>query len=72
VGRKAIVLVGLVVALAVVAAVAVAARGGGSAKPANSAKPPAFTPPAASKQYGDDADLMRRLERKKLTTRADK
>jgi hypothetical protein len=29
-------------------------------------KPKPFHPPAASQKSGDDADLMRRLERKKL------
>jgi len=62
--RKGTALIALLVAIAVVAAVALAARGG-----SDTAKPPAFQPPDASKQYGDDADLMRRLERKKLTTR---
>jgi hypothetical protein len=61
--RKGIALAGLVVTLAVVLAVAIAARSGGSSQQ------PSFRPPDASKQYGDDADLMRRLERKKLTTR---
>ena len=66
--RKGIALVGLVVAVGVVLSVAIAARGNGGAS-----NQPAFTPPAASsKHYGDDADLMRRLERKKLTTRSHK
>jgi hypothetical protein len=64
VGRKGIVLLVLVVALAAVVGIALAARGDGAPKQ------PAFKPPAASKQFGDDADLMRRLERKKLTTRS--
>jgi len=66
VGRKGIALVVVLVALAIVVAVAAASRGG--AKPND--KP--FKSPAASKQFGDDADLMRRLERKKLTTREHK
>jgi hypothetical protein len=52
---------GVVTVLAVVlAAVAVAAvtRGGETAKPK--------TPSVGSQRFGDDADLMRRLERKKL------
>ena len=64
--RKGLVLLVALVALAVVVADAVASRSGD--KPGG--KP--FTPPAASKQFGDDADLMRRLERKKLTTRDSK
>jgi hypothetical protein len=47
----------LVVAL-VVAVVAAASRGHHKPKP--------FQPPAASQKVGDDADLMRRLQRKKL------
>ena len=61
--RKGIVLLVLVVAIAAVVGVALAAR---SDSPT---KQPRLTPPGASKQYGDDADLMRQLERKKLTTR---
>jgi type II secretory pathway component PulK len=64
VGRRGIALLVVLVALAV--AVAAASRGGD--KPGETQ----FRPPAASKQFGDDADLMRRLERKKLTTRAAK
>ena len=65
-GRKGIVLLVLVVAVAAVVGVALAARGG------SGAQAPAVTRPDASKQYGDDADLMRRLERKKLTTPSSK
>jgi hypothetical protein len=51
----------LLVAIGVAVAIAVAARGGAeSPKPSN---------PVLSKQFGDDADLMRRLERKKLVRR---
>ena len=56
-------LVGVLVALGIAVAVAAASRGGDK----SNGKP--FAPPAASKQFGDDADVMRRLERKKLTTR---
>lgn len=66
-GRKGIVVVMLVVAIAAVVGVALAARGDGS-----DGKTPTLTSPNASKRYGDDADLMRRLERKKLTTRSSK
>ena len=53
----------LVVAAAIgTAVVAAAISRGGDSKPAK----PAFHPPAASQQFGDDADLMRKLERKKL------
>ena len=55
-----------VVAVALVAAAAVAAlRHGG--------RPPATPKPGSAEQsqrYGDDADLMRRLERKKLVQRS--
>lgn len=54
------------VALGVAAAFGVASRGG------DAQREPQFKPPAASQQFGDDADLMRRLERKKLTTRTTK
>ena len=54
----------LVVAVAAVVGVALAARGG------SGAKSPAVTKPNASKQFGDDADLMRRLERHKLVKKA--
>lgn len=57
-GRKWVGVVVLVVAVG--AAVAIAASRGRDHAP----KP--YSPPAASKQFGDDADLMRRLERKKL------
>jgi hypothetical protein len=50
--------------VAVGGAVAIAAASRGGDKPS---KP--YTPPAASKQFGDDADLMRRLQRKKLVQR---
>ena len=51
-----------VVAVAVAVAVAAASRGGDKA-------PKPSTPPAASQQFGDDANLMRKLERKKLVQR---
>jgi hypothetical protein len=51
----------LLVAVGVAVAIAAASRGDKTPKP--------YTPPAASKQFGDDADLMRRLERKKLQQR---
>jgi hypothetical protein len=51
-------------AIAIAIAAAAVSRGGGS-KPSQ----PAFHPPKASQQYGDDADLMRKLERKKLVKR---
>jgi len=50
------------VAAAVIGAVAVGSRD--SSNPAQK-EPLQITP---SQQFGDDADLMRRLERKKLTT----
>jgi hypothetical protein len=50
------------VAAALAIAVAAAVSRGRDAKPSQ----PAFHPPAASQQFGDDADLMRKLERKKL------
>jgi hypothetical protein len=59
-----VVVVVVVVAIAV-AVVAAAISRGGDAKPAK----PAVRPPAASQQFGDDADLMRKLERKKLLKR---
>lgn len=62
-GRKGIALVVVLVALAIAVAVAAASRGSDTP---NEQK---LQPPAASKRFGDDADLMRRLERKKLTTR---
>jgi hypothetical protein len=67
-GRKGYLLLAVVAVLAVAVAVTAVSRGGD--KPAK-AKPPAFRPPS-SQQYGDDADLMRRLERKKLTVRHQK
>ena len=53
----------VVIAAAVSAAawIAVASRGSSSHEPAK----PGLAKPA--QRYGDDADLMRRLERKKLT-----
>jgi hypothetical protein len=48
---------------AAIAAVAVSGHGGKGPAP----KPAQFRP---SQQFGDDADLMRRLERKKLVKRA--
>ena len=65
-GRRGIALVVVLVAVAIAVAVAAASRG--SDKPGGQE----LRPPAASKQFGDDADLMRRLERKKLTTRGAK
>ena len=62
VGRKWLGVLVLLVAVGVAVAIAAASRG--SDKPAKPA-----TTPAASKQFGDDADLMRRLERKKLQQR---
>jgi hypothetical protein len=51
----------VLVAIGVAVAIAAASRGGAeSPKPSN---------PVLSKQFGDDADLMRRLERKKLVAR---
>jgi hypothetical protein len=52
----------LVVSVGVAVAIAAASHGGKTA-------PKPYTPPAASQQFGDDADLMRRLERKKLVQR---
>jgi len=51
----------VVVALGIAVAAAAISRGGDS-KPAK----PVVRPGATSRRYGDDADLMRRLERKKL------
>ena len=62
-GRKGIALVVVLVALAISVVVAAASRS--NDQPGEQK----FRLPAASKQFGDDADLMRRLERKKLTTR---
>jgi hypothetical protein len=58
VGSKWLGVVVLLVAIGVAVAIAAASRGG--------EKPPKPSSPALSKQFGDDADLMRRLERKKL------
>jgi hypothetical protein len=55
----------VVVAAIGIAVAAAAISRGGDSKPAK----PAFHPPAATQQFGDDADLMRKLERKKLVTR---
>jgi hypothetical protein len=55
-----------VAAVALVAAVAVAVFHGGGTSPATP-KPGLAD---QSQRYGDDADLMRRLERKKLVKRA--
>lgn len=52
----------LLVALAVAVAVAAASRG--DRKPAGTPTPK----PNVSKQFGDNADLMRRLQRKHLVT----
>jgi len=52
-----------VLAAVLIGAIAIVSRGGSS--PARNA--PLHAKP--SQQFGDDADLMRRLERKKLTTR---
>ena len=57
-------MVAVVVAIAVAVTAGAISRGG-DAKPER----PAFHPPAASQQLGDDADLMRKLERKKLVKR---
>jgi hypothetical protein len=59
VGRKWLGVVILLVAVGVALAIAAASRG-------RDKSPKPSTQPAASKQFGDDADLMRRLERKKL------
>jgi hypothetical protein len=56
-----VVVLGVVVAIGI-AVVAAAISRGGDSKPSK----PAVHPPAASQQFGDDADLMRKLERKKL------
>ena len=61
-GRKWLVVVVLVVAVGVAVVIAAASRGDDQA-------PKTRTLPAASQQFGDDADLMRRLERKKLVQR---
>jgi hypothetical protein len=62
VGRKWLGVVILVVAVGVAVAIAAASRG-------DDKSPKPRTTPAASTQFGDDADLMRRLERKKLLQR---
>lgn len=64
-GRSWAVLVVVLVAIAIAVSAAAISRGGGDAKPSK----PAFHPPAASQQFADDADLMRKLERKKLVKR---
>jgi hypothetical protein len=56
-----VVVVALVVVVVVVV-VAAACRGHHKPKP--------FQPPAASQKFGDDANLMRRLQRKKLVQRS--
>jgi hypothetical protein len=63
VGRKALGVVLLLVAVGVAVTIATASLGGGKT-------PKPYSPPAASKRFGDDADLMRRLERKKLVSPA--
>jgi hypothetical protein len=62
VSRK--VIAGIAAALAAVVIVAIAIASRGDSSPAQHA--PLHVKPA--QQFGDDADLMRRLERKKLTT----
>jgi hypothetical protein len=62
VGRKWLSVVVLVVLVVVAVAIAAVSRDGKK-------DPKPYTPPAASQQFGDDADLMRRLERKKLVQR---
>lgn len=52
-------------AIAIAVSAAAISRGGGGARPAK----PAVHPPGASQRFGDDANLMRRLERKKLVKR---
>jgi hypothetical protein len=62
VARKWLGVVVLFVAVGAAVAIAAASRGDGKApKPA--------TRPTSEGQFGDDADLMRRLERKKLLQR---
>jgi hypothetical protein len=61
VGRLWVVLL-VVIAAIVIAVAAAAISRGGDTKPAKPAAQP-------SKHFGDDADLMRRLERKKLVKR---
>jgi hypothetical protein len=62
VGRRWLAVVVVVVAVGIAVAIAAASRSGKK-------DPRPYSPPAASKQFGDDADLMRRLERKKLVQR---
>lgn len=52
-------------AIVVIGAVAVGSRGSATPKQAPLQAPLQAKP---AQQFGDDADLMRRLERKKLTT----
>jgi hypothetical protein len=52
----------LVVAVGIAVAIAAASHNGKKT-------PKPYTPPAASQQSGDDAYLMRRLQRKKLVQR---
>jgi hypothetical protein len=59
------VIAGTAAALAAVGIAAIAIGSRGNTSPAQH-KPLQAKP---SQQFGDDADLMRRLERKKLTTR---
>jgi hypothetical protein len=59
VGRNWLGVVLFVALVAAVGAVAALSRGGDAA-------PKQRTPSIASQHFGDDADLMRRLERKKL------
>ena len=61
-GRKWLGIVSLLVAVGAAVAIAAASRSGDKA-------PKPYSPPAAAKQFGDDADLMRRLERQKLVPR---
>ena len=61
--RKVIAGTAAALAAVVIAAIAIGSRGDSS--PVHQA--PLQAKP--SQQFGDDADLMRRLERKKLTTR---
>jgi hypothetical protein len=61
--RSRVALLVVLAASLVVAVVAAVSRGGDS-----KSKQPAFHP-QVSQQYGDDADLMRKLERKKLVDR---
>jgi len=56
--RTWLVVVIVLAAVGIAVAVAALTRGGETAKPK--------TPSVESQRFGDDADLMRRLERKKL------